>query len=54
MKIVNVYAEMILARGDDEIRMLTELSQRILDGKGIPEDWATSVAIVAVLQMDIS
>ena len=38
-----VYAEMILASGDVGIRVLMELCQRILDGKGMPEDWATSV-----------
>ena len=36
---------MILASGDVGIRVLMEVCQRILDGKGMPEDWATSVAI---------
>ena len=40
-----VYAETILARGDVVIRVLVELCQRILDGKGMPADWVTSVAI---------
>ena len=40
-----VYAKMILASEDDEIRVLMEVCQRILDAKGIPADWATSVAI---------
>ena len=40
-----VYAEMILASGDVGIRVLIELCHRILDGKGMPEDWAISVAI---------
>ena len=35
---------MILGSGDVGIRVLMELCQRILDGKGIPADWATSVA----------
>ena len=39
-----VYAEMILASGDVGIRVLMELCHRILDGKGMPEGWATSVA----------
>ena len=41
----DVYAEMILASGDVGIRALMELCQRILDGKEMPADWATSVAI---------
>ena len=40
-----VYTEMILASGDVEIRVLMKLCHRILDGKGIPEDRATSVVI---------
>ena len=40
-----VYTEMILASGDVGIRALVEHYHRILDGKGMAEDWATSVAI---------
>ena len=40
-----VYPEMTLAGGDVGIRVLMELCHRILDGKGMPEDWATSVVI---------
>ena len=40
-----VYAEMIIASGDVGIRVLMEHCHRILDEKGMPEDWATSVAI---------
>ena len=36
---------MIPANGDVGIRVLMELCQSILDGKGMPDDWATSVAI---------
>ena len=39
------YAEMTLAGGDVGIRVLMEPCHRILDGKGMPEDWATSVVI---------
>ena len=39
-----VYAKMILASVNAETRVLMELCQRILDGKGMPADWATSVA----------
>ena len=40
-----VYAEMILARGNIGIRVLMELCLRILDGIGMREDIAASVAI---------
>ena len=40
-----VYAEMILASGDVSIRVLMEHCHRILDGKGMPADWAASFAI---------
>ena len=40
-----VYAKIILASGVVGIRVLMELCHRILDVKGMPEDWATSVAI---------
>ena len=36
---------MILARGDVGIRVLIELCQIILNGKGMPTDLATSIAI---------
>ena len=41
-----VYAEMILASGDVAIRVLMEPCHKILDGKEMPADWATSVAIL--------
>ena len=41
----DIYAEMILTSGNVGIRVLMELYQRILDGKGLPADWATSVEI---------
>ena len=40
-----IYAEMIIASGDVGIGVQVEICHRILDGKGMPEDWATSVAI---------
>ena len=40
-----VYAEMILVSGDVGFGALMELCHRTLDGKGMPEDWATSVVI---------
>ena len=38
-----VYAEMILASGDVGIIVLMELCNRILDEKGMPENWGQSV-----------
>ena len=40
-----VYTEMILASGDVGITVLIELCHRILDRKGLPDDWSTSVVI---------
>ena len=40
-----VYAKVILAIGNVGNIMLIVLFQRILDGKGMPADWATCVAI---------
>ena len=40
-----VYVRMILASGDVGNRILIEHCQKILDGKRMPADWATSVAI---------
>ena len=40
-------AEMILASRDIGIRVSMEHCQRILDGKGMPADWANSVGILA-------
>ena len=40
-----VWARVILASGDVVIRVLMELNRRILDGIGMPEFRATSVAI---------
>ena len=36
---------MILASGDVVSRVLMELCQMILDGKGMPTDWASNVII---------
>ena len=40
-----VYVEKVLASEDIVIRVLMELCQRILDGRGMPADSATIVAI---------
>ena len=42
---IEIYAGMILASGDVGIRVLMELCHGILDEKGMPEDWTTSVSI---------
>ena len=38
-----VSTEMIAASGDVGIRVMMELCQRLLDGKGMPEEWKISV-----------
>ena len=48
------YAEIIPSSGDVLIRVLMELCQRILDGNGMQEDWATSVAINILKETEIS
>ena len=40
-----VYAEMILASGDVGKGVLMEHCQKVLNGKGMPADWSTSVAM---------
>ena len=50
----DVYAEMILANGDVGIIVLMESCHRILDGRGMPKDWATSVAIPIFREEEIS
>ena len=40
-----VSTEMIAASGEVGIRVMMELCQRLLDGKGMPEEWKTSVVI---------
>ena len=49
-----VNAELIVASGDIGIRVLMELCQRILDGKRMPADWATSVTIPILREKDVS
>ena len=48
------YTEMILASGDVGITVLIELCHRILDRKGLPDDWSTSVVIPIFKGKDIS
>ena len=43
--LTKVYEEMILSSRDVGIRVLMEPWHRIPDGNGMPEDFATSVAI---------
>ena len=40
-----VSAEMIAASGEIGIGVMVELSQGVLDGRGMPDDWASSVAV---------
>ena len=48
-----VNEKMILTSGDVGIRVLMELCQRTPDGKGMQEDWATSVAIPILKEKEI-
>ena len=40
-----VNMDMILASGKFGIGVIKKLCQRVLDGKGMPEEWKTSVVI---------
>ena len=40
-----VDSEMIIASGDTGIKMMVELFQRVLDGRGMPEEWKTNVVV---------
>ena len=40
-----VYAEMISASGEVGVSVMVELFQRVLDGKGMPDQWQTSVLV---------
>ena len=45
---------MILAGGDVGIRSLVIICQRVLDGKGMTEDWASSVVFPILKVKEIS
>ena len=38
--------EMIIASGDTRIKVMVELCQRALDGRGMSEEWKTSVVVL--------
>ena len=40
-----VCAEIISAPGEVGITVMMELCQRVLDGKGMPDNWQTSVLV---------
>ena len=40
-----VCAEMISASGEVGVSVIVELCQRVLDGKGMPDEWQTSVLV---------
>ena len=44
-----VDSQMIIASGDTGIKVMVELCQRVLDGRGIPQEWKTSV-VVAIFE----
>ena len=43
--LLEVSMEMINSGGKIEIDVIIKLCQRVLDGKGMPEDWKTSVMV---------
>ena len=44
-----VDSQMIIASGDTGIKVMVELCQRVLDGRGIPQEWKTGV-VVAIFE----
>ena len=44
-----VTVEMIVASGEIGVKVMMELCQRVLDGRGMPDEWSTSV-IVAIFK----
>ena len=37
--------EMIVASGENGVKVMMELCQRVLDGRGMPDEWKTSVIV---------
>ena len=42
---MTVDSKMIIASGDTGIEVIVELCQRVLDGRGMSEEWTTSVVV---------
>ena len=40
-----VSVEMIVASGKIGVKVMMELCQRVLDGRGMPDEWKTSVIV---------
>ena len=40
-----VCAEMISVNGEVEVSVMVEFCQRVLDGKGMPDEWQTSALV---------
>ena len=40
-----VRAEMIVASGEAGVKVMMELYQRVLDGRGMPDEWKISVIV---------
>ena len=40
-----VSVEMIVASGEIRVKVMMELCQRVLDGRGMPDEWKTSVIV---------
>ena len=41
-----VSVEMIVASGEIGVKVMMELCQRVLDGRGMPDEWKTSVIVL--------
>ena len=40
-----VSVEMIVASGEIRVKVMMELCQSVLDGKGVPDEWKTSAIV---------
>ena len=40
-----VSVEIIVASGEDGVKVIMELCQQVFDGRGIPDEWETSVIV---------
>ena len=47
-----VSVEMIVASGDIGVKVMMELCQRVLDGRGMPDEWKTSVIVPIFKEKD--
>ena len=45
-----VSVEMIFATDDIGVNVMMELCQRVLDGRGMPDEWKTSVIVLKIIK----